>query len=183
MLSQCRVNIVSNEEKVMMTLMNIIFNQTIVLTSRSHISQMSHVLHKSNPDELISSAHKFPTHDHLLYSTTKHGPCAGCFQEKERFYECRECDILFHKECIESATEINAQQNLGEVRAVEDKPNDESINVEGNAQFTDEHQLVLNKDGKVDDDINTTNDACKFKQILENYRFVVFGYTDLLVLD
>lgn len=148
---------------------------------------MSHVLHKSNLDEHISIACKFPTHDHLLYSTTKHGPCAGCFQEKERFYECRECDILFHKECIESAAEINTQQNLGEVRAVEDKPNDESNNVDeiekGNAQFTDEHHLVLNEDGKVVDDINTTNDACKFKQILENYRFVVFGYTDLLVLD
>lgn len=97
---------------------------------------------------------------------------AGCFQEKEQLYKCLKCGIFFHKECTESTTEINAHENLGEVRAVEDKPNDESIKVDergaSNIHFTDEHH------GKVDDINNTGYDACKFKQILENYRFV-FG--------
>ncbi|KAL1198346.1 Exocyst complex component EXO70A3 [Cardamine amara subsp. amara] len=132
---------------------------------------MSHVLHKSDLHDL-SNARKFPTHDHLLYSTTKSGPCARCFEEiKEQFYECSECNIFFHKECIESTTEINSHKDIGEVRALEDKLNDETIKVEEigkvNARFTDELHLVLHKDGKIDD-INTRYDACKFKQILEN---------------
>ncbi|WZZ81809.1 hypothetical protein YC2023_102381 [Brassica napus] len=70
---------------------------------------MSRVLHKHNPYD-PSIARKFPIHHHLLYSASDdHGQCAGCFEEKghsAKFYECPECDIFFHKECIESAPEI-----------------------------------------------------------------------------
>lgn len=145
---------------------------------------MSHVLQKSNLHEL-SIARKFPTHDHILYSTSKHGTCAKCFEQKEQFYECPECDIFFHKECIESAPKINAHEDIGEVRALEDKVKDESIKIDeigkADAHLTDEHHHLLNKDGKVDD-INTRYDACKFKQILENYRFVFLNIHVLVFL-
>ncbi|WZY89003.1 LOW QUALITY PROTEIN: hypothetical protein YC2023_045738 [Brassica napus] len=69
---------------------------------------MSRVLHLSSPyDHLISQ--KFPIHDHPLYSTTDHGQCAGCYEGKElsaEFLECPECDIFFHKECIELSPEV-----------------------------------------------------------------------------
>jgi len=114
---------------------------------------MSNVLDKTNLHEL-SIAPKISTHD-------------------EKLYECTKCGIFFHRDSVESATEINPHENLGEVRAVEDKPNNESIKVDErgtcNFHFIDEHH------GKVDG-INTEYDASKFKQILENYRFV-FGYT------
>lgn len=70
---------------------------------------MSRILHKHNPYS-PSIARKFPIHDHPLYSASEaHGQCAGCFEDKgscAKFYECPECDIFFHKECIESASEI-----------------------------------------------------------------------------
>ncbi|AED96204.1 exocyst subunit exo70 family protein A3 [Arabidopsis thaliana] len=107
---------------------------------------MSNVLDKTNLHEL-SIAPKISTHD-------------------EKLYECTKCGIFFHRDSVESATEINPHENLGEVRAVEDKPNNESIKVDErgtcNFHFIDEHH------GKVDG-INTEYDASKFKQILENY--------------
>lgn len=55
---------------------------------------------------LRSSPHSRPSF--ILYH--RHGQCARCYEGKElsaEFLECPECDIFFHKECIELSPEVD----------------------------------------------------------------------------